>query len=244
MPKCLTANQLKIIAITAMFFDHFATIFLSYDTPLGIAMKTVGRIVAPTMCYFIAEGYYYTSNLRRYIFRLLCFAVISHIPYVLAFGYDFFQATSVMWPLAMGLIALSGLKSEKIPTIVKPVIVWICCFISLTADWNYVVVLWIVVFGIFSGNFKFQMVGFGLVGIIFHLIPTFLRFGVAHGTTPHWFELGIVLAIPLLYMYNGKLGRKSKLMTWSFYLFYPAHLLLFYLLERFSDFGRLFERFI
>ncbi len=244
MIKCLTANQLKIIAIVAMFFDHFSTVFLSYDTVLGVSMKIIGRIVAPTMCYFIAEGYYYTSNRRRYITRLLMFAVVSHVPYVLAFEFGFFEATSVMWPLAMGLVALVALKSDKIHILLKPVIVWGCCLVCLTADWNYVAVLWIVVFGIFHGNWKQQMIAFGFIGITFHLLPTFLRMHATNGPYTHWYQVGIVLAIPMIYMYNGKLGRKSKVMSWAFYLFYPAHLLLFYVLNTFTPLGEFFATLI
>ena len=32
-------------------------------------------------------------------------------------------------------------------------------------------------------------------------------------------------------MYNGKRGNRSAFLRWFFYAFYPAHLLLFYLLS-------------
>ena len=51
----LTANSLKIIAIVAMFFDHFVAVFISHDTLIGILLRSPGRIAAPIMCYFIAE---------------------------------------------------------------------------------------------------------------------------------------------------------------------------------------------
>lgn len=240
----LTANKLKIIAITAMFFDHFFAIFLAHDTIIGLASRTPGRIVAPIICYFIAEGYHYTSNRKKYILRLLVFAVISHLPYNLLFGYTlfgFFQATSVIWSLAMGLIALTAVKSDKLPFVVKPIVVAACCALAVTANWNFVAVLWVVAFGLFHGNFKKQILAFCVVGIIFHLIPTYLRFGPIHEGYPHWYQLGIFLAIPLLALYNGKLGKKSKTMSWFFYVFYPAHLLLIYFLDRFTSLSTLFR---
>lgn len=232
--KVLNSNQLKVIAIVAMFFDHFATIFLSHNILLGIILKTTGRITAPIMCYFIAEGYHNTSNRKKYILRLLIFALVSHLPYNMAFGYSFFQATSVIWPLALGLIALVVVRGEEIQChyACRLFVVGLCCVLAITADWNFVAVLWIVMFGVFYGNLRNQIIGFCVIGVTLHLIPTFIRFGPPHDGYPHWFQLGIFLAIPFLMAYNGRRGKKSKAMTWMFYVFYPAHLFLFFLLDK------------
>ena len=87
----LNANTLKLIAALAMFFDHFAAVFFPHDTLWGVLLRIPGRISAPIMCYMIAEGYHHTSNLKRYIIRLLICAVVSHIPYNLCFDYSFFR---------------------------------------------------------------------------------------------------------------------------------------------------------
>ena len=218
-----------------MFLDHFATVFLPHNNTASLILRTFGRTVAPIMCYFIVQGYFSTSNLKRYTKRLLIFAAISHLPYNLAFGYTFFQATSVIWPLAMGLIALTAIKRDDLHILVKLVILGLCCAVSITANWNFVAVLWIVAFGLFHGNFAKQTVAFCVVGIVFHLALTFHRFGIFHEVFPQWHQFGIFLAIPLLAMYNGKLGKKSKAITWTFYIFYPAHLLLLFLLNRFTS---------
>lgn len=238
----LTANSLKIIAIVAMFFDHFSAVFIPHDTIIGLMLRTPGRIAAPIFCYFIAEGYYYTSNRNKYIMRLLIFAIVSHIPYNLSFGYSFFQATSIIWGLAMGLIALTVVKNDKLHIVIKIIAVAACCALSITANWNYVTVLWIVVLGLFHGNFKRQMIGFFAVAILFHLIPTYLNFGPLHEGYPHWYQLGVLLAVPLLTAYKGQLGKKSKTMSWFFYVFYPGHLIFIYLLDRFSSLSDFFRR--
>ncbi|MHB8096951.1 MAG: TraX family protein [Erysipelotrichaceae bacterium] len=235
----LTSNQLKLIAIVAMFLDHFFAVFVSHNTLEGILLRFPGRIVAPIICFLMAEGFHYTSNRKKYILRLLALAVVSHLPYNLLFGFTFFQATSVIWALVMGLIALSAVKSEKVHIVLKPIIVAICSLLAITANWNYVAVLWIVSFGIFRGDFKKQILGFSIIGIIFHLIPTYLDFGPLHEVYPHWYQLGIFLAIPILVLYNGKLGKKSKIMSWSFYIFYPAHLLFLFYLDKLTFLAQL-----
>ncbi len=60
----LTANVLKYIAIAAMLIDHIAWSFVSDYSVLGQIMHVIGRLTAPIMCYFIAEGYYYTRNVK------------------------------------------------------------------------------------------------------------------------------------------------------------------------------------
>ncbi len=40
-------------------------------------------------------------------------------------------------------------------------------------------------------------------------------------------QMAVVLAIPILWMYNGKRGRNSKpntFMKYAFYIYYPLHL--------------------
>jgi len=87
---------------------------------------------------------------------------------------------------------------------------------------------------LFHGNFKKQIAAFCVIGIVLYLSLAFYRFGFFHDVYPQWFQLGIFLAIPLLAMYNGEPGKKSKVISWAFYVFYPAHLILLLLLNKFT----------
>lgn len=223
----ITANVLKIIAIIAMFGDHFFAIALPHDTVIGTISRITGRIVAPIFCYLVAEGYYNTSNIKKYIFRLLIFAVISHFPYVMYFQVPWWKATSVFWGLALGLIALTAVKSDKLDTWKKILAVGVCCILAYPADWNYIGVLWIVCFGVFRGQFKAQMTALLVIGYFFVAIPFLLDWDWAH-----FYQFAIALAIPLLALYKGRQGKKSKALKWGFYIFYPAHLILLFLLLR------------
>ena len=84
--KLLDSNQLKIIAIAAMTVDHIAwMLFPGYPREaLPVIMHIIGRLTCPIMCYFIAEGYHYTKNIKKYTFRLFLFAFISHFAYIFA----------------------------------------------------------------------------------------------------------------------------------------------------------------
>lgn len=87
----LNGNQLKLIAIIAMTVDHLAwVLFPGYSLqPAAIALHLLGRIAAPVFCFFIAEGFFYTHDLKKYILRLLLFAIPSHFAYLFCFGHSF-----------------------------------------------------------------------------------------------------------------------------------------------------------
>lgn len=224
-----------------MFLDHFASAFFPQNEMISLIFRFLGRMAAPIFCYFIAEGYYHTSNLKKYIIRLLVFAVISHFPYYLAFGLKFYES-SVILPLALGLIALTAVKSDKVHIILKFVILAVCCAVSYTSNWNFIAVLWIVAFGLLHGKFDRQMIAFFVICVFYLLIQPFRRFGIFNELQPQWFQLGVFLAIPLLAMYSGSQGKKSPAMKWLFYIFYPAHLILIFILRHFTSLDEVLNR--
>ena len=79
--KILTANKLKIIAAVVMFLDHLVSVFIPHNELLNLLFRFSGRVAAPVFCFFIAQGFHYTSNIKKYIIRLLIFAAVSHLPY-------------------------------------------------------------------------------------------------------------------------------------------------------------------
>ena len=118
----LNANTLKLIAVLAMVLDHAATVFLADTAPAALFFHAVGQIAAPIMCFFVAEGYAYTSNLKKYLLRLFIAAVISHVPYALCFKFtvwEFWYVTGVLWGLFLGLLAVTLWKRLRAPVWVR-----------------------------------------------------------------------------------------------------------------------------
>lgn len=222
----LNANALKIIAVTAMIVDHSTFWLAPSNSSLYVILRMFGRLAAPIMCYLISEGYFHTSNKKKYFKRLFIFALLSHYPYILYFNLTSLQATSVIWGLFMGLLALSTSQSKVMPIPVKILVILMCCLLSWTADWNYISVLWVLAFGIFRKNFSLQMLSFTLIGMLFYVLP---GFSITDGNAI--FRLGILLVVPLLTIYDGTRGKKSFLMKWGFYIVYPVHLLVLYVLR-------------
>ena len=223
----LTSNTIKIIAIIAMTIDHIALIlFPRYSTEIPVLlMHVIGRLTAPIMMFFIVEGYYHTKNIKKYLFRLFIFAVISHFAYAIAFDKDFlpfretvFDQTSIIWTLGLGLLALAVYKTENIKTWQKQVIIWICMIAAFPADWSTPAALAILYMGINRGNFKRQMLWL-IIPIAMYSIVYFIFLNKIYGLL----QMLIISAIPILYHYNGQRGN-WKGMKWFFYMYYPAHL--------------------
>lgn len=52
-----TSNQLKLIAVIAMVFDHCMVVFMPHEYAAYQFLRMPGKLTAPIMCYLIAEGY-------------------------------------------------------------------------------------------------------------------------------------------------------------------------------------------
>lgn len=237
MKRSLNSNWLKTIAILAMTIDHIAwLVFPGYPSdPIPVVMHIIGRITCPIMCYFIAEGYHYTKNLTQYTQRLFVFAFISHFAYVffsdsfinwksfIPFYYgEILNQTSVMWPLAWGLVMLRIANSDKIKERIKPVLVILICLITFASDWSCIASLVILALGTNRGNFKKQM-----LWMIFYVAMYSVVYSFALDKIYGLIQMAVVLAIPVIRMYNGQRGRSKKInniMKWLFYIYYPLHL--------------------
>ncbi len=75
MKKFLNSNQLKLIAVSAMIFDHLLWVIKpGYNNgTIYLFLHTFGRIVAPIFCFFIAEGAYYTHSRKKIFTKITYF---------------------------------------------------------------------------------------------------------------------------------------------------------------------------
>lgn len=233
LKKGFSANALKYYAAFAMLIDHIAWGLVPTGSVLGQVMHIIGRTTAPIMCFFIAEGYFHTRNVKKYVARLAIFTVLFYSPFIispqaraasLAYEGVAFPA-NVLLTLLCGLLALWAW--DKLDGIVyKLGAVGLLCLISSVGDWPVFGVLFVLAFGLNHGNFKRQMLWFAVVALC---LVTQMCVQYAAAGYPFYlqlFQLGLLLAIPILYLYNGERGRGGRFSKWFFYIFYPVHLLI------------------
>lgn len=81
----MTTTRLKAIAIISMLIDHIGAIFIPGNTPVYMVFRGIGRLAFPIFAFLIVEGFYHTRSVKKYLLRLGSFALISEIPFDLAF---------------------------------------------------------------------------------------------------------------------------------------------------------------
>ena len=224
----LNREQLKLIAVIAMTVDHLAwVIWPGYTKDICVVvLHCIGRITAPIMWFFIAEGYHYTRSVKRYALRLLAFAVISHFAYTFAFGISFvllktslFNQTSIMWSLFWGLIGLHISNANTLKDWQKVCIILVICAVSFCADWSCIAAMAIVYVGAYRGSFKKQMISMMTFVCIYAAV-----YALCIDRVYVIIQLFAAAAIPMLSKYNGQKGKATS--KWGFYLYYPLHLAL------------------
>ena len=166
----MTSFVLKIIACVTMFIDHIGYTIFGKITWLNY----IGRIAFPIFAYQIVEGYTHTKDLKKYFLRLLVFAIISQVPFMLfssiiteRFGLN------VIFTLSLGLLCIW--IWEKLPW--KAVSVYIILMASIIAevsnmDYGYWGVLLIFVFYLCKNNKVATFVGFFVMVLLKYLPRT------------------------------------------------------------------------
>jgi len=232
-----TGSHLKWIAILTMLIDHIGAALLEVGLLPKIAnavlagnsleyvisdyhfwyrfdaiLRAIGRLAFPIFCFLLIEGFLHTKNVKKYALRLGLFALISEIPFDLAFNNSVFELTyqNVFFTLFIGLIVLCGIKyfEATLPAQWKPLryLVAVTGMIAahfLQTDYSAFGILLIVLLYEFRNSRNWQCIA----GVIITLFQSH--------TAP--------LAFLFIYFYNGERGK--HLPKYFFYAFYPAHLL-------------------
>ena len=210
--SCLSGFQLKCIAILSMALDHTGAVLF----PQEIWLRCAGRLAFPIFCFLIVEGFVHTHDVYRYMARLGVFALISEIPYDLAFrgvclefAYQNVFFTLLIGIAMMKLLSVTRLWPEKAAILILAM--WLA--VVLRTDYNFRGILLIFMLYVFREQKLLSAAAGGLWNFLY--TGTIQRYGVFS-------------AVPML-LYNGKPGRRMK---YFFYIFYPAHLLILYGISR------------
>lgn len=208
---------LKFIALSTMIIDHYGAIFHGNVE----IYRIIGRISFPIYCFLLVEGYFHTSNIKKYALRLLIFAFISEIPFDLAFYNEIgFDHQNIFFTLFLGLITIYILDDKNIYSkYAKHAAIPAACILAiiLAVDYNIIGIIYILAF-YYTKKYK-KLSRFSLIG----LTMAVMNFGA------YILQQFSLLALPIVYFYNGKPGPKNKFLQVSFYAAYPLHLLLFYI---------------
>ena len=219
----LDTDFIKIIAVVSMTIDHIGGAFF----PQYPAFRWIGRIAFPLFCYCLTVGMMYTGDIKKYLFRLGAFAVISQPFWILAFNSDDITGNifnlNIFFTLIVSLLGACGFKERK----------W----------WLFILAL--ILLNVI--NFDYAMTGLILI-LIFYLCRNKPWLGAAVYTLTYLpalngnmadplalkigghaigFEIFALLALPFIYIQTNS---GLKIPKWFFYIYYPVHLFAIYLI--------------
>ena len=230
----ISSMTLHILAMTFMLCDHlWATI-----VPGNNWLTCIGRLAYPIFAFMIVEGYFHTSNLKRYIGRLFLFALLSEIPFNLIMGSRFFYPIhqNVLFTFLIGICLIHlNEKARKtklvwlqIVTGIGTIILGFVLGLITFVDYHYAGVFTILAFYFFRGHKWWQLLGQALC---LYYINFEILSGLEYeinllGQTYYFLQQGFaLLALIPIWLYNGKQGPYNKTIKWIYYSFYPVHLL-------------------
>lgn len=242
MRQYFTGSTLKLLAVLSMLIDHIGQIVLKNgivlnapysvftDKEFSILLNAVnichiiGRIAFPIFCFLLVEGFLHTHNIKRYMLNIGVFAIVSEPLYDLAFRGKLVssEAQNVLFTLLLGLIVLVIIEKScnNIFAIVICTSGGALLARECMLDGGYYGILLVVVFYIFHD----RKVTKGIAAICIMFLCG-LEFSLK-GILDPYFLTSICSLIPI-FLYNGKRGINMK---YFFYIFYPAHLLVLFVI--------------
>ena len=230
----LSRETIKYIAMAAMLLNHTANIFLTPGTFLCELFLDIGYFTAVTMCYFLVEGYHYTSSPRRYAGRLLAFAAISQAPYCLAFtkgGVMEFTGVSMMFTLLACFLILAVCDRVE-NRLLRALAVLALTLATVFSDWPVLAPVFTLLFMRSWGDREKTRNSFLAIVPVFWLFDYLNRAGTVPAGQNALLSLGAACGVALsglciVYFYSGRRGKHTgPFSKWFFYIFYPAHLLI------------------
>lgn len=243
----ISGSGLKILAVIFMLTDHIAAVLLSHilsqngifyfgDTSISymkeltqdgvvgwvyvwyqIMRRIVGRCAFPIYCFLLVEGFGKTGNRKKYAGRLFIFALVSEVPFDLAFDGQAINTghQNVFFTLLLGFLMIWAME-------------------EIGRQCRGALLKWAggaAVFLAAAALAEAARCDYGANGIIaVALLFLFRRKKaeqIAAGCIAFLWETMAPLAFVFVCFYNGRRGAGLK---YFFYFFYPAHLLILYLI--------------
>ena len=221
----LDTNLLKLVAILSMLLDHVGSVFF----PQYPAFRWVGRLAFPIFCYCLTVGLLYTRSIKNYLIRLGIFAIVSQPFWILAFNPDHILENltnlNIFFTLFVSLLAVWGFKEHKW---------WLFILVSLVImfinfDYSYTGVILMLIFYLCRRK---PLLGAALYTLSY--LPALWGGSLEDPTAlviaghPIGFEIFALFCLPFIYLHTHSSLKISK---WFFYAFYPAHLLVIFLVR-------------
>jgi hypothetical protein len=256
MFKGLTSNILKIIAITAMVVDHIGYYFaFLMINEIYTTLRIIGRISMPIFVFLLVEGYFHTKNLKKYLIRMLSFAILTQLViyslwlinclYVNTYIFNGVFELNILFSFTLSLIILyvleqtiskiKNLSTDKniiniIYTAFFLLLIVACIFVYVYISMDYGLLIPVIVCVLYilrkvSNNTNRTEVS----NINMYKTLTSVTIAIA-GIISGGLSIFMPLSLPFICLYNGMLGRSSNTIKKLFYIIFPLQHFILYAL--------------
>ena len=230
----VSAAVLHLLAMAFMLMDHLWATLL----PAQEWLTCVGRLAFPIFAFMAVEGYFHTHSLKRYLLRMLVFALLSEIPFDLMYGGVAFYPVhqNVIWTLLFGLLGIHAMETVRkkgrrglyVLTCAGTVVLGFALGTLAMVDYYGMGVLTVFVFYFFRERKWWALLGqvLALYWINVQLLGGQMYPVVLFGHEVELCQQGLALLSLLpIWLYRGRQGYHSRAFQYACYAFYPVHML-------------------
>lgn len=226
--QVITGSHLKILAILFMTIDHVSAYLLrglnevhlslfslnGHEISSYILLRCIGRLAFPIFAFLIVEGFIHTHNRIKYGRNLFVFACISELPWDLVRSNTcLYPGQNIFFTLLLGYLGLCAIEVFRTEKIKKTISLIVLLILSIILRPDY------------------GCSGFALILLLYALYDNKLLKSVIGCCVLSSKWIAGLAFIPIS-LYNGKRGFiKTQTAKYIFYLYYPIHLLLIYLIK-------------
>lgn len=228
----MSAFILHLLALGFMIIDHLRFI-PGLAANYGILFICIGRLAFPLFALKATEGWHHTKNHGQYLLRMVILAVISEVPFdLMVFGKIDTAGQNVIWTILISLLVIGGIESTWKQEGSKSEQEFVSCAIFVAGmamagimntdysysgvilivgmyflkQWSYRILLMVFVNLVLFGNIKFEPSGIPVQSLA-------------------------LLSLPLMWIYNGKLGYQNKFIKYILLMSYPIHMMVIWLIR-------------
>lgn len=225
--------QLKLLAVILMILDHIGYFFPDTST---IYLRFIGRLSMPIFVFLLVQGYLHTKDIKKYISRISIFAMLMFfmniIISIIGIRAGVNTKLSPLLPnifITMSLCLLflfiyNKFKNEmnsdnEFKLMIYISILILIIILSLFVEYSLIALGLTLIFYIFKNDKKKLIVAYILGSIILSLLFS------------NWIQCFMIFSIIPILLYNNEKGYSSLFWKYFFYLFYPIHIYILYLLS-------------
>lgn len=225
----MSGNTLKLLMMFLMVFDHIGPFI---PAKLASLFHFMTRPVSGVFAFMAVEGFIHTRDVKKYSRRLYLSGIFMEvgnrlINYFIIDNVNYYISNNIFLTLALGVTSLYLLEELKDRKALRFLTIFIVFVLgTFFSEGGLLLIPFILIIYAYRDRPRIRNIIFVFISLILGL-SVWVDYGSFFSSLNMFFinsdGLIFVMALPFIYLYNGKSGSK-KYSKYIFYIFYPLHL--------------------